>query len=162
MSVTVRAALSPAEVQAVRELFEEYWTAFGFTPCFQNFSSEVEGLPGAYAPPGGRLGLAWVDGQVAGCIALRPKGAGRGEAKRLYVRPQYRGCGVGRALMEWMIGESRDIGYGEIVGDTLPVMANALTMYEAMGFERMSPDPDGPPDAIYIRLDLSTCQLARR
>src|ERR1700724_4411157 len=87
-----------AWLEQVRGLFEEYWTSFGFTPCFQNFGEEVAALPGEYAPPGGRLGLALIDGEPAGCAALRRFDGTRCEAKRLYVRPKFRGRGLGRAL----------------------------------------------------------------
>jgi putative acetyltransferase len=139
-----------AQVDEVRQLFEEYWAAFGFTPCFQNFDAELAGLPGKYAAPDGRLALAIVDGSAAGCVALRRFDAQRAEAKRLYVRPLFRGLGIGRALMDWIIAEARAAGYSEIVGDTLPVMQTALEMYDRMGFER-SQDASG---AIYLRLPL--------
>jgi putative acetyltransferase len=130
---------------AVRLLLEEYWNSFGFTPCFQNFSDEIAGLPGAYAPPGGRLALATVGDQPAGCIALRRVDADRAEAKRLYVRPAFRGLGLGRALMEWAMGEARAAGYREIVGDTMPAMRDALALYERMGFERAGTAPPVQP-----------------
>lgn len=161
MPVAITCGSAQKWIPFVRELFEEYWNAFGFTPCFQNFGEELESLPGSYAPPKGRIGLAWVDGQLAGCIALRPKDERRGEAKRLFVRPRFRGHGVGRALMDWMIAEARSIGYQEIAGDTLPVMDTALAMYDAMGFERLPPDPQAP-DTLLIRLDLRSYQPARR
>ena len=123
-------------IAAVRTLLEEYWNSFGFTPCFQNFGDELARLPGAYAPPGGRLALATSGGQLAGCIALRRADALHAEAKRLYVRPAFRGLGLGRALMEWAMAEAREAGYAEIVGDTMPVMRDALALYERMGFER--------------------------
>ena len=144
-----------AEWDQVRELFREYWTSFGFSPCFQGFETEVAGLPGAYAPPGGALVLALIDGQVAGCAALRRFDAQRGEAKRLYVRPQFRGRGVGRALLDWAIAEARGMGYREMVGDTIPQMAVALAMYDRAGFERTGPYAEAPtPGAIYLRLKL--------
>ena len=146
---------TPAQLDEIRRLFNEYWAAFGFTPCFQNFDTEVAGLPGAYSPPHGRLALAWVNDTVAGCVALRRFDTVRAEAKRLYVRPAFRGCGVGRALMDWVIAEARLAGYREIVGDTLPVMAAALEMYDRMGFERTAPYAGEPtPGAIYLRLRL--------
>lgn len=125
-----------AAVAAVRTLLLEYWDSFGFTPCFQNFGEEVASLPGAYARPDGRLALATVDGEPAGCIALRRVDEHRAEAKRLYVRPAFRGSGLGRALLEWVMAEARDAGYREIVGDTMPVMREALALYDRMGFER--------------------------
>ena len=143
------------EWESVRELFREYWGSFGFSPCFQNFESEVAGLPGAYAPPGGALVLALIDGRVAGCAALRQFDAQRGEAKRLYVRPEFRGRGVGRALLDWAIAEARGMGYREMVGDTIPEMAVALAMYDRAGFERTGPYAAAPtPGAIYLRLTL--------
>jgi GNAT superfamily N-acetyltransferase len=132
----IESAESAEAIAAVRALLEEYWRSFGFTPCFQNFASELAGLPGVYVPPGGRLALASIGGQPAGCIALRRVDAHYAEAKRLYVRPAFRGCGLGRALMEWMIAEARAAGYREVGGDTMPVMRNALALYERMGFER--------------------------
>jgi putative acetyltransferase len=137
---------------AVRALLEEYWNSFGFTPCFQNFGDELAGLPGAYAPPGGRLALATVDdqsarSQPAGCIALRRVDSDHAEAKRLYVRPAFRGLGLGRALMEWAMAEARSAGYREIVGDTMPVMREALALYERMGFERAGAGPKLHPSA---------------
>jgi GNAT superfamily N-acetyltransferase len=146
---------SAAEWDQVRELFREYWASFGFSPCFQGFEAEVAGLPGAYAPPGGALVLALVEGQAAGCAALRRFDAQRCEAKRLYVRPRFRGLGMGRALLDWVIAEARTIGYREMVGDTIPQMAVALAMYDRAGFERTGPYAEVPtPGAIYLRLKL--------
>ena len=146
---------SAAEWESVRELFREYWGSFGFSACFQDFESEVAGLPGAYAPPGGALVLALIEGQAAGCAALRRFDAQRGEAKRLYVRPEFRGRGVGRALLDWVVAEARGMGYREMVGDTIPQMAVALAMYDRAGFERTGPYAEAPtPGAIYLRLKL--------
>jgi GNAT superfamily N-acetyltransferase len=139
----------------VRQLFEEYWQSFGFTPCFQNFAAEVAGLPGYYTPPAGRLALALDGGEPAGCIALRPVDDLRAEAKRLYVRPRFRGLGAGLTLLRWVIGEARTAGYREMLGDTMPVMQRALRMYERLGFEQTGPyAADATPGAIYLRLVL--------
>lgn len=139
----------------VRQLFLEYWGSFGFSPCFQDFESELARLRGAYAPPGGALALALLDGRPAGCVALRRFDAERGEAKRLYVRSEFRGRGVGGALLNWVIAEARRIGYSELVGDTIPQMAVALNMYQRAGFERTPPYAADPtPGAIYLRLQL--------
>lgn len=142
-------------IETARALFREYWESFGFTPCFQNFAEEVDGLPGRYAPPDGRLAVAYVDSEAAGCVALRRVDSERSETKRLYVGPQFRSRGSGRALLEWVIAEARAAGYRELVGDTMPVMQHALEMYERMGFERTAPYSSDPtPGAIYIRLRL--------
>jgi putative acetyltransferase len=151
----IAAVESAGQLAQVRTLFEEYWASFGFTPCFQNFGGEVKGLPGAYTPPGGRLALATMDDEPAGCAALKRFDERRAEAKRLYVRPQYRGTGLGRALLDWVIAEARAAGYREIVGDTMPVMERALEMYRRMGFEITGPYAADPtPGAIFLRLKL--------
>jgi putative acetyltransferase len=148
-------AAAGEELEAVRALFQEYWDSFGFTPCFQGFGAELAGLPGKYAPPRGRLALARAGCEVAGCVALRPVDASRCEMKRLYVRPPVRGSGLGKVLVDWLIAEARSAGYAEMVCDTMPVMAQALAMYERMGFERAEPYADEPTaGAIYLRLKL--------
>jgi GNAT superfamily N-acetyltransferase len=133
-------ASGESDIAAVRALLDEYWNSFGFTPCFQNFGGELAGLPGAYAPPSGRLALVRVKldsglSEPAGCIALRRVDDRRAEPKRLYVRPAFRGLGLGRALLEWVMNEARAAGYSELVGDTMPQMSQALALYRQMGFE---------------------------
>jgi len=151
----IRPADTPLDLDIIRTLFQEYWTSFGFTPCFQNFATELASLPGDYVPPGGRLGIASANDQPAGCIALRRFDAERAEVKRLYVRPAFRGHGIGRALLDWIIAEARAAGYKEIVCDTMPVMSQALDMYARAGFERTGPYADpATPGAIYLRLKL--------
>jgi GNAT superfamily N-acetyltransferase len=146
---------SAEQLDAVRRLFEEYWASFGFTPCFQNFAGELAALPGEYVPPGGTLVLAMVDGEAAGCGALRRIDTERVEAKRLYVRPSYRGQGLGPALLEWLIEHARYLGYREMLGDTMPVMERALALYDRYGFERVPPYAKEPtPGAIYLKKEL--------
>jgi putative acetyltransferase len=150
------------DLAAVRALLEEYWNSFGFTPCFQNFGAELAGLPGAYVPPAGRLALVRLNGEAAGCVALRRVDDRRAEPKRLYVRPAWRGHGLGRALLEWVMNEARAAGYTELVGDTMPQMREALALYRQMGFECSSdPAPGSHPSSqqpanqpILIRISL--------
>ena len=145
------------QLAQVRALFEEYWRSFGFTPCFQNFSGELAALPGDYVPPGGRLALALVEAQPAGCAALRRLDGDRCEFKRLFVRSQFRGLGLGRQLLAWVIAEAKAAGYRRLVCDTMPVMADALAMYQRAGFERTEPYSDHPtPGAIFLRLALAS------
>jgi GNAT superfamily N-acetyltransferase len=148
---------SAGQVTQVRALFEEYWRSFGFTPCFQNFSAEVAALPGDYAPPEGRLALAQVGGEPAGCAALRRLDEERVEFKRLYIRPQFRGLRLGKELLGWVIAEAKAAGYRQLVCDTMPVMTDALAMYERAGFERTGPYSNHPtPGAIFLRLALES------
>src|SRR6201997_919111 len=99
-------AESPAQITQARELFLEYAQSLGFSLCFQNFDKELEGLPGHYAPPEGRLLLAEYEDQLAGCVAMRALEPGVCEMKRLYLRPQFRGKGRGRALADRIIAEA--------------------------------------------------------
>jgi GNAT superfamily N-acetyltransferase len=139
---------SAESLDEVRKLFEEYWNSFGFTPCFQNFGEELAGLPGAYAPPSGCLGICRVGSEPAGCVALRRVDSTRAEAKRLFVRPAFRQMGLGRALLEWVAGQARAAGYGEIIGDSFPVMREALVLYRQIGFEI------GEPNRVDGKIDL--------
>ena len=151
----IRPVQSEDDLCSARKLFEEYWSSFGFTPCFQNFSEELAALPGEYVPPAGRLALALEDDEPVGCVALRRLDDTRCEAKRFYVRPEFRHRGIGRALLDWVIAEARAIGYRELRGDTMPVMERALAMYDSIGFERTGPYLENPtPGAICIRLEL--------
>ena len=144
-------ARSEAELAAVRDLFTEYWNSFGFTPCFQGFGEEVASLPGKYTV----LGLLILEDAPAGCVALRPLDDTRAEFKRLYVRSAYRGLGLGHVLLDWIIQRARDLGYRELVADTMPEMTTALAMYQRAGFEITGPYAEDPtPGAVYLRLCL--------
>lgn len=128
------------EVPVVRTLFREYAASLGIDLCFQNFEKELAELPGAYAPPPGCLFLARVDNEPAGCVALRRLGEGICEMKRLYVRDRYRGMGLGRALVEQVIKEGRNLRYHAIRLDTIPsVMGNAVALYRLLGFREIGP-----------------------
>ena len=149
-------ALSPTQIAQARELFLEYAQSLGFSLCFQNFDQELAGLPGDYTPPSGRLLLAEWEGQVAGCVALRKLEDGICEMKRLYLRPGFRGKGLGRAVAEHIIAEARAIGYGRMRLDTVePVMKEAVAMYRRLGFREIPPYRKNPIDgALYMELTL--------
>lgn len=140
----VRQASSPADVAATRALFEEYQGSLGISLCFQNFDAELAGLPGAYSPPGGRLLLALADAEPAGCIALRKIGEEICEVKRLWVKPAFRGTGLGRRLAEEVLREARRIGYRRVRLDTLPSMKAAQALYVSLGFRDIPPYNDHP------------------
>jgi putative acetyltransferase len=154
-------AQSPEEVLAARELFAEYAAWLGFDLCFQNFDQELAELPGAYAAPSGRLFLAIADDQIAGCVALRKIASSKTgdsvcEMKRLYVRPAFRGAGLGRTLAESIIEAAREIGYGRMRLDTLPgKMDQAIAMYRSLGFKNIEPYYDNPvAGAAFMELEL--------
>ena len=139
-----------------RELFQEYAQALGVNLCFQNFEQELAGLPGHYAPPDGRLLLAEYDGQLAGCVALHKWEPGICEMKRLYLRPSFRGKGLGRAIAEKTIVEARSIGYQRMRLDTIePLMKDAVEMYRKLGFREIAPYRSNPiAGAMYMELQL--------
>ena len=150
-------AAGPAQIAAARELFLEYAKSLGFSLCFQNFDQELAGLPGYYAPPEGRLLLAEVEGHIAGCVALRKLEPGVCEMKRLYLRPQFRGQGLGQMLAERLIAEAREIGYRQMRLDTVePMMKDAVGLYRKLGFREIAPYRENPiAGALYMELDLS-------
>ncbi len=143
-------------VNAARELFEEYENSLGIDLCFQNFETELANLPGAYRSPEGRLLLATRDNELAGCVALRKLEDGICEMKRLYVRPDFRGTGVGRLLAESLIKIAREIGYERMRLDTLPgKMDRAIAMYRQLGFKDIEPYYFNPvASAAFMELDL--------
>lgn len=147
-------AESPEQIASIRELFLEYAQSLGFSLCFQSFDKELAGLPGDYSPPQGRLLLATSDGQVAGCVALHKLDDEICEMKRLYVRPQFRGKGLGKALAELIINEAREIGYKKLRLDTVePVMRTAVAMYRQLGFREIAPYRTNPiQGALYMEL----------
>ena len=147
---------SPAQIAQARELFLEYAQSLGFSLCFQNFDKELAKLPGDYAPPEGRLLLAHYEGQLAGCVALHKLEPGICEMKRLYLRPQFRGKGLGRALTDSIIAEAREIGYQRMRLDTVePVMKDAVEMYHKIGFRQITPYRANPiAGAMYMELQL--------
>ena len=140
---------------AVRPLLREYASSLGFPLDFQDFEREVAELPGAYAPPRGALLLARVDGDDAGCVALRPLDAETCEMKRLYVRSAHRGAGLGRLLAEAVVAEARARGYASMRLDTVPGMEAAQALYLRLGFRQTAPYTVNPvPGARFLELEL--------
>lgn len=154
--VTIVEASSTAQFALARELFLEYASSLGFSLCFQNFDQELAGLPGDYAPPEGCLLLAEYEFQLAGCVALHKLETGVCEMKRLYLRPQFRNRGLGRALAERITTEARQIGYHRMRLDTVePVMRDAVAMYRKLGFKEIAPYRANPiAGAMYMELNL--------
>lgn len=151
----IRPAESPADVAAVRELWLEYWESVGLPMDFQGFGEERIGLPGVYGASGGALLLAVDNDQPAGTIALRRLDQISGEVKRLYLRPQYRGQGVAKRLLEAVIERAGALQYEWLYADTLPSMKEALRLYAGVGFEKAEAYSHTPtPGAIYLKMRL--------
>ena len=148
--------------QEIRQLFQEYTDLLADgDPTFreylkiQNYDKEIAHLEDKYGPPDGRLYLAVVDGAAAGCIALRRMDSCRCEMKRLYVRPQYQGHGIGRQLTEQILQDARSIGYHWVYLDSFPFLDRAIAMYRHMGFREIEKYNDSPmTSAVYMALEL--------
>ena len=144
-AITIRQAETEIDLSAAKEIFREYEAWLELDLCFQCFEDELKNLPGKYAPPAGRLYLAETDGKIAGCIALRPLASDIGEMKRLFVRENFRGMNIGKMLIEQLIEDAREIGYGAMRLDTFPPkMGKAVQLYESYGFREIPPYYDNP------------------
>jgi carbonic anhydrase len=155
----IRPARSPDDIERARQLFKEYAAWLEISLCFQNFEQELAELPGDYAPPDGRLFFADHNGRVtglAGCVALRKIGEGICEMKRLFVRPEFRGQGIGRLLVQHATREAKEIGYDRVRLDTLPPKMNdAIGLYRSLGFKEIGPYYGNPvPGALFMELSL--------
>lgn len=153
--MTIVEARGVETLAIVRELFLEYATSLDFDLSFQDFDRELSELPGNYAVPAGCLLLALDGGAAAGCVALRNLGEDVAEMKRLYVRPRFRGLGVGRMLARRVIEEARRRGYTRMRLDTVPAMQSALALYQSLGFKPIAPYRHNPiAGASFLELDL--------
>lgn len=155
-SIELIQATLTEEIEEARRLFVEYGNSLDFSLCFQSFDQELRSLPGAYGPPGGRLLLARYGDHVAGCIALRKLDTGVCEMKRLYVRPDDRGHGLGRILVERVIEEARAIPYERMRLDTVgSAMKDAIALYRRIGFREIAPYSSIPVEgALWMELIL--------
>ncbi|MBV8049776.1 MAG: GNAT family N-acetyltransferase [Acidobacteriaceae bacterium] len=153
---SITQARSDEEIAEARKLFLEYAKSLGFSLCFQNFDEELANLPGDYSPPHGRLLLAKLGDETAGCVALHKLQPDICEMKRLYLRPPFRGKGSGRILANAVIAEARQIGYKFMRLDTVePVMKDAVAMYRKLGFYEITPYRINPmPGTLYMELQL--------
>lgn len=155
--LTIRNAETPDEVAAAADLFREYEAWLGLDLCFQGFEAELAGLPGKYAPPTGRLLLAYHNGKLAGCAAFRKlDDDGTCEMKRVFVRSEFRGHGIGIALIKKLIESARQVGYSKLRLDTFPPkMEKAVELYQSLGFSEIPAYYDNPYHGVlFMELDL--------
>jgi ribosomal protein S18 acetylase RimI-like enzyme len=153
--IDIRPAEIPHHLDIVRGLFRDYVNALGVSLDFQDFDAELADLPGDYAPPPGRLLLAWQAQEPVGCVALRPLEPGICEMKRLYIKPTVRQTGLGKRLAQRICDEARAAGYERMRLDTLSTMTAALRLYRSLGFREIAPYCYNPlPGAVFLELDL--------
>lgn len=162
--IDIKPVTTPEQIKAVQDLFREYiiwvntFVDSGSAPTFEGFEAELAGLPGVFAPPTGQLWLATEDGAPAGCIALKEVEEGVGELKRLYVRPTFRGHGLGNNLVEALLEEAQALGYGKVILDSHITMKAAHTTYQSHGFKFVEAPADFPeelkPIVVFMECDL--------
>lgn len=158
-AIELMSPATPEQFEATREIFRDYAATLGIDLCFQGFDAELAALPGEYAGPLGALLLATVDGEVAGCGAVRPlvdvDHANACEMKRLFVRPAFRRFGLGRLLAEALLDHGRQAGFSAMLLDTLDEMEAARELYASLGFEEVAPYYFNPlAGAHYLKADL--------
>lgn len=147
----------PELIEVARELFVEYQTELGLDLGFQGFQEELASLPGKYAGPKGALVLAMIEGEYAGCGALRDLGEGIAEIKRLYIRPAYRRRGMAKLISVALIERAKKLGYRRIRLDTLRRLAGAFELYESLQFQEIPPYNYNPePDIVYLEMGLGS------
>ena len=150
------------DTRNILALFSEYIDMLlGLEPDFQcyleiqDYDSEIEDLTQKYGLPSGRLYIAYYEGNVAGCIALRQMNDEECEMKRLYVKPQFRGNGIAKELVRLIVNDAKEIGYKSMLLDTWPSLNAAIKLYEGFGFYRIPPYNDSPiANTVYLKLDL--------
>jgi len=142
--IDVIIASMPAQLEECRILFQEYADWLGIDLSYQGWAQELAALPGNYAPPLGKLLLAMANEQTAGCVAMRPMNETVCEMKRLFVRPAFRGMGIGQQLAQGILDDARQQGYTSMRLDTLPHLQAAIRLYEQLGFVRCSAYYDSP------------------
>lgn len=157
----VAAPAGPADWHGAGRLIRAYLAELPFEIDFQDVDEELADLPAEYGPPAGGALLAWAEAGAAGPVGFvgirrfGPAGAGEAELKRMYVAPEGRGTGAGRALAEGAVAAARDLGYRRVLLDTVAWMTAAIGIYESLGFRPIEPYRHNPlPDARYFALDL--------
>jgi GNAT superfamily N-acetyltransferase len=153
--IEILQASSEDLIEQTRAIFKEYADDLCIDLCFQNFTEELENLPGDYGPPNGCIYLAYYEDKLVGCVALRKFEGNICEMKRLYVRPRYRGKKIGKELSRAIIKKALEIGYTHMRLDTLDFMTEAITLYRSLGFKEIDTYRYNPLEGVkFFELDL--------
>jgi len=160
-NMRIKPVQTKREIAAVRSLFREYEAFLKVDLCFQQFEEELAGLPGKYSHPGGALLIGLVGEDIMGCVAVRKWSEGICEMKRLYVKPEARGTGMGRQLVDAILLVAKELEYSIIRLDTLDFLHEAMQLYKRLGFRTIEPYYENPhPGAVYWELDLNQDDLS--
>ena len=162
--MAVNISLAYNDIKNIKELFSEYVKLLCYLENdfqdyldLQDYNNELDNLNEKYGLPNGRLYIAYIDNQAAGCIALRQLSDSECEMKRLYVKPEYRGKQIGKSLVEIIINDAKEIGYKSMFLDTIPALKTAIDLYENMGFYQIPPYNNSPVEkTVFMKLDLNT------
>lgn len=155
MPIEIVAYREDADIEIAANLFREYQSDLNADLCFQGFEEELASLPGKYARPQGNILIAKYKEQIAGCVALRPIENEVAEMKRLYVKPAYRGCSIGKVLTREIIQEAKQSGYKSIRLDTLKRLHAAIELYKSFGFKPIEAYYNNPMDeVVFLELAL--------
>jgi len=156
MHLEIKEAQSSAQLDDLRTLFREYAAALPIDLGYQHFEDELSSLPGAYSAPVGALWLAYGGALPAGCVAVRPLEPLVAEMKRLYVRPGWRGTGLGKKLAQKTIAFAKHAGYQKMRLDTLASMSRARTLYASLGFQEIPAYYPSPiVETVFMELTLA-------
>ncbi len=155
MTVEIRSAATADDYRLVSELIAEYLASLDFTIDFQDVDRDVQWPRSVYGPPDGRAFLGLADAVAAGVVGVSRFDSTACELKRMYVRPAHRRLGLSRLLAEAAIGAGRDLGYRQILLDTVSDMRAANALYESLGFRDIPAYRNNPlPGDRYLALDL--------
>ena len=146
--IEIEQASNQEDIEIARKLFLEYQQWLNTDLCFQGFEQELANLPGKYAEPSGAILLAKYQGEIIGCVAVRPLKGDICEMKRLWVRPEFQGLSAGRLLAESIIKKARELGYKTMQLDTLQRLNKAIKLYQQLGFKQIKPYYDNPLDEV--------------
>ena len=161
MSLRINFAESQSDYVTARLLFLEYAETLEFSLCFQGFDEELKNLPGKFALPNGSILLAWDDLDCVGCVGLRPFSDTASEMKRLYIKPAYRGRGLGRLLAEKILKFATRSDYTKVLLDTLSRMESAQRLYRSLGFVEIAPYYHNPhPNVVFFEKILIDTKLS--
>ncbi|UAW98569.1 GNAT family N-acetyltransferase [Halopseudomonas nanhaiensis] len=152
----IRDVMFPDDAQELNSLIREYVEWLNIDLSYQDFEGEMARIESVFTLPRGLYTFVIVNSKVAGGVGFRHIDPETAEVKRLYVRPQYQGLALGRALMNSMLDKLASLGYRRVVLDAVPPTVHAQSLYVSMGFHEIDPYFDNPtPDTKFYGIELN-------